>query len=299
MAESGDMNVQRRREMREGYLFIAPAFIHLLIFVILPIFAAIYLSFHNWNILNPSRPFVGLENYKRLWSDELFWMSLKTTLYYTVVSVPIGIVLSLALAMAMKAPLKGIGIFRTAYFLPVITSMIVVSLVWTWMFDPLSGLLNYYLKMLGLRPQAWLADPNMAMPSIIILSVWKSLGYNMVIFLAGLQAIPDMYYEAARIDGANAWQQFRRITLPLLRPTTFFILITTLISSFQVFDQVYVMTGGGPANLTKVLVYYIFEVAFHYFEMGYASALSFVLFLFTLVLTALQFKLMSKDSYTS
>ncbi|HEX7714051.1 MAG TPA: sugar ABC transporter permease [Bacillota bacterium] len=298
MAESGTMNVQRRREMREGYLFIAPAFIHLLIFVILPIFAAIYLSFHNWNILNPSRPFVGLENYKRLWSDELFWMSLKTTLYYTVVSVPIGIVLSLALAMAMKAPLKGIGIFRTAYFLPVITSMIVVSLVWTWMFDPLSGLLNYYLKMLGLRPQAWLADPFMAMPSIIILSVWKSLGYNMVIFLAGLQAIPDMYYEAARIDGANAWQQFRRITLPLLRPTTFFILITTLISSFQVFDQVYVMTGGGPANLTKVLVYYIFEVAFHYFEMGYASALSFILFLFTLVLTALQFKLMSKDSYT-
>jgi len=298
MSKELTLNASRKREHREGVLLVSPVLVHLGIFVIIPIIYAFVLSFKKWNMLNPNKVWIGLDNYKKLLTDPVFMISLKNTFWYTIGSVPFCVILSLLLAVALKKKSKINSILRTCYFLPVIVSTVVTSVVFLWLFDPMIGLINFYLGKIGIRPLVWLSDPDLALSTLVIISIWKTLGYNMVIFIAGLQAIPDVYYEASTIDGANSVQQFFQITLPLLKPTTMFVLIMQVMNSFQVFDPVYLMTSGGPVNRTKVIVFYIYETAFYFFDMGYASALSFVLFVMTLILTLIQMKFFSSDSYS-
>jgi multiple sugar transport system permease protein len=260
------------------------------IFLLLPILFSLYLSFHQWSILDPSQPFVGLSNYQRLVNAAEFWQALRNTVVYTAGTVGVGAALSLGLAVLLDRPIRGLTFYRTAYFMPVVTSTVVVAIVWTWIYNPQYGLMNDLLRRVGLPTTNWLADPRWALVAITIMGIWKTAGYNMVIFLAGLQTIPDIYYEAARIDGAGAWSRLRHITLPMLRPTTAFVLITSTIFSFQVFGPVYVMTGGGPMRSTTVIVYYLYQRAFEFRDMGYASAVAWVLFLVLFSLSLLQFR---------
>jgi len=257
-------------------------------FLLLPVLATFAISFSDWN-LSDSFAFNGMDNYKALFKDPVFLQVLRNTLYFTVASVPIGIVISLLMAVFLNQKLGFIRFYRAAFFIPVISSMVAVSVIWQWIYNPEYGLLNYALSWFGIDGPAWLTDPHWAMPTVIITSIWKSLGFNMLIFLAGLQSISDSYYEAADIEGANWFSKFWRITLPLLSPTTFFVTVMSIINSFQVFDTVYLMTQGGPARSTSVLVYYIFQNAFQYFKMGYASAMAYVLFFIVLIITFIQF----------
>ncbi len=283
-----------REDFWTGLLCLTPATLLALVFTAFPVLFSLYLSFHKWGILTPEKPFVGLANYQRLLHDAEFWSAMRHTLTYTVSVVVIGSALSLLLALMLNQKLRGLSFFRTAYFMPVVTSTVAVSVVWAWIYNPQYGLMNVLLRALGLPPSNWLVDPKWAMPAIIIMSIWKNLGYHMVIFLTGLQDIPDILYEAARIDGASGWDLFRSITWPLLRPTTGFVLITNTIFSFQVFGPVYVMTKGGPMRSTTVALYYLYQRAFEFREMGYASAVAWVLFLIILVFSILQARYTSK-----
>ncbi len=284
-----------------GWLLTLPFVLGLLFFSLGPISAAIGLAFFHWDNLTPPR-FAGLANWQRLWGDELFWKALRNTLYYVAGSVPTGIVLSLALALLINLRLPAIQIFRTLYFTPVVTSTVAVALVWTWFYDSNYGILNYVIERLGrllgiawLRPIAWLNDPRTAMPAIIAMSVWKGLGYNMVIFLAALQNVPRELYEAAAIDGANRFRQFIHVTLPGISPVMFFVLVTSMIGAFQVFDQVYIMARDGrPANSTLTLVYYLYNHAFRYLDMGYACTIGMALFILIGAVTGIQIVLQRK-----
>jgi len=282
--------IKDRKEAVAGYLFLLPALGGILVFILGPVVAAIALSFTKWDLLTPAK-FIGLSNYQELIQDPMFRKVMLNTLIFTGASAPLSLILSLGLALALNQKIKGIVIFRTIYFLPVVSSMVAVSLVWRWLYNPNYGLLNYFLNLLHLPSVNWLFSTTWAMPAVILMSVWKGLGYNMVIFLAGLQGIPQMYYESAKIDGAGKFQAFKNITLPLLSPTTFFVLVISIISSFQVFDQIFVMTSGGPAHATEVIIYYIYHNAFQIFRMGYASALAFCLFIIIFALTLLQIRL--------
>ena len=286
-----------RRESRVAYLFLSPGLALFLVFTVIPVFAALYLSFCRYDVIH-SPVWLGMKNYARLWQDlanhGVFYLSLRNTLQYAIGTIPLGMALALALALLLNAGLRGMGIYRTTYYLPVVTSMVAVAMVWMWIYDPSYGLLNYlFAKLSGGRiaPQAWLADPGQAMAAIVAMSVWKGLGYNMVIYLAGLQGIPEHLYEAATIDGASAWQKFWRITWPLLKPTTAFILVVSVIGASQVFAQVYVMTNGGPNNATTTIVHQIFQNAFSYLKMGYASAMAFVLFALIFLLSLITLRL--------
>ena len=283
----------RVRESAWAYLFLAPFFLGLLFFIVGPVVAAFAISFTAWDLLSPPR-FVGLDNYRELANDRLFWIALKNTLYFTGVSVPVTLILALGLAGLMNRKLRGIEALRAIYFFPVTASIVAVSLLWAWMYTPDFGIINYLLSYVGIPKINWLVDPRMAMPSVIIMSVWRGLGFNIVVFLAGLQSIPRDLYEAADLDGASGWQQFRQITVPLLTPTIFFATIMAIISSFQVFEQTYIMTQGGPGNATLTLVYQIFLNGFTYLRMGYASALSFVLFAILFLITIVQVNLQRK-----
>jgi len=282
--------IKDRKEAVAGYLFLLPALGGILVFILGPVVAAIALSFTKWDLLTPAK-FIGLSNYQELIQDPMFRKVMLNTLIFTGASAPLSLILSLGLALALNQKIKGIVVFRTIYFLPVVSSMVAVSLVWRWLYNPNYGLLNYFLNLLHLPSVNWLFSTTWAMPAVILMSVWKGLGYNMVIFLAGLQGIPQMYYESAKIDGAGKFQAFKNITLPLLSPTTFFVLVISIISSFQVFDQIFVMTSGGPAHATEVIIYYIYHNAFQIFRMGYASALAFCLFIIIFALTLLQIRL--------
>ena len=281
---------RRLRRRLVPYLFIAPSFAFLVAFVFWPLLRAVYLSFNKWAMIGPAPRFVGLSNYARALEDPQFQTSVRNTVYYTVGSVPTGIVLALGLALLLNQPLRGRGLLRAAYFFPTITSTVAVSLVWLYMFDVHLGVVNYLLGLVDLPPQRWLHDPLMAMPAIVLYGLWHGVGYTMMIFLAGLQAIPGDLYEAAMVDGADRRACFRHVTLPLLRPVTLFVLITSVIGSFKVFDAVYVMTRGGPGYATMPMVQYIYMTAFEGFEMGYASALACRLFAIVLVLTVLQLR---------
>jgi multiple sugar transport system permease protein len=283
-----------REDFWTGLLCLSPAALISLVFVIIPIAFSFYLSFHSWDLLRTNKPFVGLANYQRLLQSAEFWGALRNTFVYTLSVVIIGSTLSLILAVLLNGKLHGLGFFRTAYFMPVVTSTVAISVVWTWVYNPQYGLMNAILSWLHVPINNWLVDPRWAMPAVIIMSIWKNVGYHMVIFLAGLQDIPDVYYEAASIDGANAWQRFRHITWPLLRPTTGFVLITNTIFSFQVFGPVYVMTKGGPMRSTTVLVYLLYQRAFEFREMGYASAMAWVLFVIIMAFSLIQVKYTSK-----
>jgi multiple sugar transport system permease protein len=280
-----------RLEAVTGYLFLLPDLAGLAVFLVIPIGYAFYISLHDWNALSQMQ-WAGLSNYVRLFADGQFWSSLKTTALYTVFYVPIVYCLSLCLALLVNQRLPLMRFFRTVFFVPVVLSLVVSSLMWKYIFDERAGLLNYLLGFIGIPPQPWLGSVELALPAIIIVSLWIQMGYFMVIFIAGLQDIPREYYEAARIDGANRWQMFWRITLPLLKPTSLFVIVISLIGSFQVFDQIWVMTKGGPANATQVTAIYIYQQAFQYLNLGYGSAIAFVLFVIILGFSLLQFKLL-------
>ena len=255
------------------------------------VLAAFFISLTRWDALTPWE-WIGINNYRDMFlEDKLFARSMVQTGYYTLVSVPLGMVTSLLAAALVNQKLKFMTFYRTVFFLPGITSIVAVAMVWLWLYNPDFGVINWLLEFVGIRGPAWLGSTKWAMPAVIIFGVWRGLGYNMVIFLAGLQGIPDVYYEAAEVDGASRFRRFWHITLPLLSPTTFFVLIISLIGSFQVFEQTYVLTQGGPAYATMTIAYYIFLQAFQWFHMGIASALSFVLFLAVMVVTAIQFGL--------
>lgn len=274
-----------QKESFWAWVFILPAFLGTLIFIIIPIFASFGLSFVDWNLINKPK-IVGIYNYLELFKDPAFYQVLWNTLYYALITAIFSIILPLLLAVALDRKIKGSGFFKTAYFIPFVTPMIVIGIVWTWIFDPNYGILNWIL---GVGDNIkWLYDKDFAMPALIIVSVWKNIGYNMVIFLAGLQAIPESLNEAAEIDGATGIKRFFLITFPLLSPTVFFVSIMTTISSFHVFDLIYLMTEGGPENSTTVMVYWLYKQAFEFFNIGKASAIAYVLFVIILSLTYIQ-----------
>lgn len=251
---------------------------------------ALYMSLNDWPLLGGHR-FVGLDNYKDIAVDPLFWKVFGNTAYFTLGLVPFNIVLALMLALLLSRSLKGIGIFRTAIFVPVMTSLIVWSIVWKYMFATDSGLINQLLMLFNIKGAAWLYDERLAMPAVIVTSVLKNVGLNMVLFIAAIQQVSRSLYEAAELDGAGKTKTFFNVTLPMITPTVFLTVVMTVIGSLKVFGQIYVMTQGGLSNSTKVLVYYIWEKAFKLFQMGYASALAFVLFFVVLILTLLQWQL--------
>jgi len=286
---------RRRREWMEwlsGYAFLAPSFIVLAVFTYFPVAYALGLSFFKWRIMSGAPTFFGLGNYQLLFTSDDFWQAIRNTVYFAVGSIPTGMAIALFVAILLNRPMRALAIYRTAYFLPTVTSMVAVSVVWMWIYHPDVGLMNYLLEQFHLAPIRWLNEPRSAMPALIILGIWRGLGYNIIIYLAGLQNIPEHLYEAAQIDGANRWQLFRHVTWPLLTPTSFLILIMAVINSFQAFTEFDVMTQGGPLGSTTVIVYYLYKQAFQQFNMGYGSALAIALFLIILGLTLIQTKVL-------
>jgi len=275
------------REALAAYLFILPSFLGFAVFLLVPMVMSAGLSFYDWELLRPPF-FVGLQNYRDLLVDPLFRRVLFNTAYYAFGLVPLNIVVSLGLALWLNTKLRGVTFFRLAFFLPVVTVTVAVSLIWKWMYEPQVGIINAGLRLMGVSGPNWLSDPVWAMPALIVLGLWKGFGYNMVLFLAGLQGIPSAFYEAAMIDGATAWHRFWKITLPLLSPTMFLAVVLTVISSFQIFDQAFVMTAGGPSNATNTIVLYIFQNGFQFFRMGYASAIAWALFAVIFTFTLIQ-----------
>lgn len=286
----------RERVQWEGYLFIAPWLIGFVLFTLGPILISLYLSMTKWDLLRPQPQWVGLNNYRDLFHDPDFFISLQRTLYYTGVSVPLGMAGSLGVAMLLNRKAPGISIFRTIYYLPAVTSSVAMFLLWRWLLNPEFGLVNYALHGLLRTPQGWpgwLSDPTWAMPALILMNLWY-LGGGMIIYLAGLQGIPEHLYEAAELDGAGAWRKFTAVTVPMLTPTIFFNLVMSVIGSFQVFTQAYVMTQGGPAKATLFYVLLLYQQAFDFLRFGYASAMAWILFVVIAALTAVNFKLAPK-----
>jgi multiple sugar transport system permease protein len=278
-------------ERRWAWVFLAPALVGLAVLSAGPILATLAISFTDWDLLTaPS--WVGLDNFTQLLETPRFWRALQNTAFYTLLSVPLGMAIALALAMGLDQAIRGIAWIRTMYFMPLVTSAVAVGLVWLWIYAPAGGLLNVFLSTFGIPPQRWVSDPFWAMPAIIAMSIWQGLGVNIIIFLAGLQAIPREYLDAAGVDGAGRWARFRHVTLPLLTPSIFFTGILSLIGAMQVFDQVYVLARPDkPTNDTVTLVYYIFDEGFSFFRMGRASAASWILFLIAAAGTIVYFRL--------
>lgn len=274
-------------------VFLGPTVFGLLFATLGPVLAAIAISFTEWDVLTAPR-FIGVANYIQLFSDPVFIKSIGNTIVYVLGTVPTSTVLGLLLAMLLNQKLRGITFYRTAYFLPVVSSTVAVALVWSWIYSKDFGLLNFVLRAFSIEPVPWLTSPRYAMTALIIMGVWGMLGTAMVIFLAGLQGISNTYYEAAEVDGANRFGRFWNITLPLITPSLFFYFIITMINAFQAFEQIYVMTRGGPSNSTTTMVYYIYNNAFRYFRMGYASAQAIGLFLIVMVLTLIYWYLQKK-----
>ena len=289
---TGFVNHILNTEKYAAWLFILPAVTGILIFIIIPIFFSFGLSFARWDLLNPMQ-FAGLDNYKEILTEPLFGKILLNTVVFAFSTSVLGVIIPIILAVILNSKIRGSEFFKTAYFLPFITPMIVIGIVWQWIFDPNIGLLN---KVLHLHIN-WLYDPHWAMPALIIVSVWKLIGYNMIIFLASLSGISNSMFEAAKIDGANPFETFLYVTIPLLSPTIFFVVIITAVSSFQIFDLIYLMTQGGPLDSTNVLVYAIYKNAFEYFNAGKASAIAYVLFVIILILTLIQWKIRKKLVY--
>lgn len=279
-------------ECAAAWIFIFPAILGILIFIIIPIFFSFTLSFMKWDLLNPMQ-FVGFDNYKEIFSEPLFGKILLNTIVFALATSVFGVIIPLVLACVLNSKIRGAEFFKTAYFLPFITPMIVIGIIWQWIFDPNIGLMNRFLQI----HVNWLYDPHWALPALVIVSVWKLIGYNMIIFLSALSGISNSLFEAAKIDGAGAVKTFFYVTVPLLSPSVFFVVIITAISSFQVFDLIYLMTQGGPLDSTNVLVYAIYKNAFEYFNAGKASAIAYVLFVMILILTLIQWNLRKKLVY--
>lgn len=286
---SGGPRGSRWRNRGWVLLFLAPSAVPLVMFTVVPMVGSAWVSLHSWNLISPME-WVGLENYRSLLTDPRTRTVFRNTLLYCAGYLPLVYAGGLGLALALNQRLRGRSMFRAAFFLPVVTSWVVVALVWKWLLNPTNGLVNAMLGVVGLPQPGWWTDPVWALPAVILSSAWKDLGFVMVIMLAGLQAIPADVLEAARADGANAWQRFWRITLPLLSPSTFFVVVISLINGFQVFDQVYVMTGGGPSGSSQVVVGQVYDLTFRYGRAGEASALSWLLFAVILAITAVQIR---------
>lgn len=289
-----------RRQWRRAaiaYLFLGPALILLGIFTFYPVVFGAVLSLFNYDVISPPR-FVGLEHFRALWSDRYLWIALSNSLKFLLV-VPVLQVLSIGLAVAVNAPLRGIRWLRAAYYVPVITSMVVAGLVWRWLYEQ-DGLLNYVLTRVGVlaRPIPWLGQPDLALYAVMFVTLWKGLGYYMVIYLAGLQGISPEFEEAAITDGASRWQVFRHLTLPLLRPSILLASTISAIAALKVFEEVYVMTGGGPMFRTYTMFFYIFDKGFQQLDLGYAAALAVVLAVATLALSAINFRLFRQGGWT-
>ncbi len=294
----GQRNILRlMRKEWTAYLFLLPSLLQFAVLMVFPVIFSFYLSFHEWNILEPAKPFVGLDNYTRLLGDRRVRQAIFNTVYYTVVSVPVTLFCGLLIALLLNNQIRGRGLFRAMYYLPGITSAVAVAVVWKWIFNGDFGLINYYLMEIGLisEPIRWLTDPNLAMPAVIIVSVWGGVGGCMIIYLAGLQAIPDEMYDAAKVDGAGSVRMLFSITIPLLAPATFFLLITSIIGAFQQFGLPYLLTAGGPVGRTTTIAYYLYTSAFKNFEMGYAAAMSYVLFAMIFVFTLLHMRFAYRD----
>lgn len=272
-------------------LFLAPNLSFFLCFTVIPVTWAAVMSFMDWKIIGtPS--WIGIKNYIEIFTvDRIFWTVLKNTVIFMLLSVPLGVVLSMFVAILLNQNIALKRLYRGFFFMPVISSSVLISIVWKWLLVPDFGMVNYLLGLLGIRGPNWLTDTRYALPSIIAVSVWKGLGFNMLLFLAGLQGIPDVYYEAFRLDSESSILRTIHITLPLMAPTTFFVVTMAIINSFKVFDIVLMMTDGGPGRATSVLVHYIYQCGFKYFRMGYASALAYILFFIVLLVTIIQFRL--------
>ncbi|MGB2600345.1 MAG: sugar ABC transporter permease [Candidatus Omnitrophota bacterium] len=284
---------QELSRQKISYLFIAVPAILFFVFQLAPVFMSFFLSFTNYSVVH-SPKFVGLANYKNiLFDDPLFWKAMGNTILYVIGVVPIGVCASLLLAVAIDQKIKFKNFFKSVFFLPTVTAIVAVSVIWKWLYaGEKYGLFNYFIMKLGFQPVDWLSSPTWTLPSIMIMSIWAGLGYNMILFLAGLQTIPNVMYEAAEIDGAGFWKKFFYVTLPLLKPTIVFVAMMSFIFSFQVFEQVYIMTGGqggigGVLNSALTIVAYLYDKGFQKFEMGYASALAYIIFLCIFILTML------------
>ena len=293
--------LQKINKQKISYLFIALPFTLFFIFQLVPVFISFFWSFTKYDVVHFPQ-FVGLANYKAiLFDDPLFWKAVRNTLLYVIGVVPLGICLSLMLAVAIDQKIKFKNFFKSIFFLPTVTAIIAVSVIWKWLYaGEKYGLFNYMIMKLGFQPVDWLASPLWILPSIMIMSIWAGVGYNMILFLAGLQTIPDTMYEAAEIDGAGFWKKFFHITLPLLRPIIIFVTMMSFVFSFQVFEQVYIMTGGqggigGVLNSGLTIVAYLYDKGFQKFQMGYASAIAYIIFLWIFVLTMLNKRLMKSD----
>ncbi|MEK6647019.1 MAG: sugar ABC transporter permease [Candidatus Firestonebacteria bacterium] len=283
------------KEETLAYIFILPALSIIFIFHIVPALYALRISLYSWDMISSVKEFVGLKNYILLLYDKEFWKSLFNTVYFTLGVVPLSILISLVIALFLNTKIRGLSFYRSVYFLPVVTSMNAVAMVWLWIYNPDYGILNYLLGKIGISSQKWLLSPYLAMPAVILMSIWKSLGYNIVIYLVGLQNIPEEYYSAAQVDGGGRFAMLKHITVPLLMPTTFFIITVSFISAFHTFTQIYMLTpDGGPLKSTSLIVYYLYQNAFVFFKMGYASAMAFVLFIIMFLFTLLQHKFLEK-----
>ncbi len=286
----------QKKEAREFYFFTSPWWLGLVILVIGPMIASILISFTRWDIISPP-VWVGVENYKELFTeDPLFWKSLKVTFTFTLVLVPVQLVLSLLVAILLNQKIKGMPFYRTMFYLPTVLPVVASSMLWLWIFYP-QGLLNFFLSVFGIPPQQYLTSESLALPAIMLMSLWGSFGTNMIIFLAGLQGIPRTLYEAAEIDGASIWMKFKKITFPMLSPVIFFNFVMGIIGTFQVFTQGYLLTDGKPNNSTLFYVLYLYRKAFEYLEMGTASAMAWVLFIIIMAATAVIMKSSSSWVY--
>lgn len=281
---------RRFRDGRTAFLFLLPALVPLTVFVLYPVVSLVFVSFHRWDILKDQLDWRGLANYQALFASEDFARTAGNTLYYVGVTVPLGIAVSLGLALLLHEGIRGRSLLRTLVFTPVVTSTVAAGIVFVWLLDE-RGAVNTFLATFGVKAVRFLQSETWAMPAVILMSIWKQAGYNMVLFLAGLQGIPQAYYEAAALDGAGTpWRAFRHVTWPLLKPTTFFVLVMSVIQAFRSFEPMYVMTRGGPVGSTTTLVYFVFDRAFRLGDMGQAAAASVLLVALVLALTAFQFR---------
>jgi multiple sugar transport system permease protein len=290
------MSNKRRRDTVDAYLFLAPFLIVYVMFVVFPVFQAVYMSLFDWDLLAMDfRSFIGLGNYQEMFRDSVFWSSFWNTVQFVVLSTPSIVGVGLLLAILLNGARRGMGFFRTIFFSPYVFSVAVVTLIWAFLLNPQTGLLAAFLGRFGIEPISWLTDPNLAMPAIVMTTLWWTMGFNMVLFLAGLQDIDQSLYEAAELDGAGLWAQFRHITIPGLRRTLLLVTVLQIIASFQIFGQVYIMTRGGPAGTTRVLIQYIYESGFRDFRLGYGSAMSLFLFAVMFVISYFQFRIAPEE----
>jgi len=279
-----------QRQARSAFLLLAPTILFFAVLVYYPMIQSFVMSFTNWDLFKDTYRFIGIDNYKRLLTDRTFRTSVRNTFVYSVSTVGVGTSLALFLANLLNRDIKGSHVYRFIYYIPVISPLVASAVIWEWLYNPSQGLINYLLSLVGVHRIGWLVDPHYSLAGVIIMSIWGSLGFNMLIFLAGLKGIPEVFYDAAKVDGANGWQRFVHVTWPLLRPVTIFVIVTSTISAFKVFGQVYVMTNGGPVNSTRVIVFDIYETAFRMQKLGYASSMSYFLLGILLLLTMLQMR---------